>query len=81
MTVRLDLKPEIHASLIAQAQARGLSVEAYLEQMIQERTIDTPSLSLDEWEFEFESWVNSFPDTPALSDDAISRESMYPDRH
>lgn len=28
----------------------------------------------------FEEWADSFPDTPPLSDEAISRESIYPDR-
>jgi hypothetical protein len=36
--------------------------------------------SPDSWEEEFDAWVNSFPDTPPLSDEAISRASMYPDR-
>ena len=27
----------------------------------------------------FLEWAESFPDTPPLSDDAISRASMYPD--
>ena len=33
MTVKLQLKPEVEAGLLAQAQARGLSLEAYLEQI------------------------------------------------
>jgi predicted HicB family RNase H-like nuclease len=32
MTITLRLKPEIEAGLRAQAQARGLSLEAYVEQ-------------------------------------------------
>jgi hypothetical protein len=35
MTVTLELKPEIAAGLVAQAHARGLSLEAYLEQVLQ----------------------------------------------
>jgi hypothetical protein len=35
MTVTLELKPEIEAGLVAQAHARGLSLEAYLEQVLQ----------------------------------------------
>jgi hypothetical protein len=37
MTVKLELKPEVEAGLIAQAQARGLSLEAYLGHVLQER--------------------------------------------
>ena len=35
MTVKLELKPEIEAGLLAQVQARGLSLEAYLELVLQ----------------------------------------------
>ncbi|HXG88587.1 MAG TPA: hypothetical protein VNJ02_09645 [Vicinamibacterales bacterium] len=31
MTVKLELNPEVEAGLVAQAQARGLSLEAYLQ--------------------------------------------------
>lgn len=34
MTVKLDLKPELEAGLLAQAHARGLSLEAYLDQVL-----------------------------------------------
>ena len=32
MTVKLDLNPEVEAGLVAQDQARGLSLEEYLQQ-------------------------------------------------
>lgn len=35
MTVKLELNPEIEAGLMAQAQARGLSLEDYLTQVLQ----------------------------------------------
>jgi Uncharacterized protein conserved in bacteria (DUF2188) len=35
MTVKLELKPEVEAGLVAQAHARGLSLEAYLDQVLQ----------------------------------------------
>jgi hypothetical protein len=36
----------------------------------------------EEWSAEFHDWVNSHKgkDIPVLSDEAMSRESMYPDR-
>jgi hypothetical protein len=37
-------------------------------------------LSQNDWEKKFDIWVRSFPKSPILSDEAISRESMYPDR-
>jgi hypothetical protein len=35
MTVKVDLTPDIEAGLLAQAQARGLSLEAYAAQVLQ----------------------------------------------
>jgi hypothetical protein len=80
MVVKLDLKPEVQAGLRAEAQARGLSLEEYLEQVVREHAINTPSYSAEAWEKEFEAWVASFPETRPLSEEALSRESMYPDR-
>ena len=80
MAVKLDLKPEVQAGLAAEAEARGLSLEAYIEQVIHDHAVNAPVLSPEAWESEFEAWVNSFPDVPILSDEAISRDSMYPDR-
>jgi hypothetical protein len=80
MTVKLELQPDLEAGLLAAAQARGLSLEAYLQQAIQGHAIDYAALPLKDWEREFEAWVGSFPETPPLSDEAVSRASMYPDR-
>ena len=35
MTVKLELKPKIEAELAAQARSKGLSLEVYLEQVLQ----------------------------------------------
>jgi hypothetical protein len=80
VVVKLELKPEVQAGLQAEAQARGLSLEEYLEQVVRDHTVSVPTVSAEAWEREFEAWVASFPEGPALSDEAISRESMYPDR-
>lgn len=80
MVIKLELKPEVHAGLVGEAQARGLSLEEYLEQLVRDRAVSAPAVLAEEWEREFEEWVASFPDVPILSDEAISRESMNPDR-
>ena len=43
MTVKLDLKPEVEAGLAAQAQARGLSLESYLDQVLRSAAIERAS--------------------------------------
>lgn len=82
MTVTLNIPKEIEAGLAAQARARGLTLETYLQQMIQAQgnATDASALSPEEWARELEAWAESFPNTPVLSDEAISRASMYPDR-
>ena len=38
MTLKLEIPKEAEAGLLAQAQARGLSLEAYAEQLLLERS-------------------------------------------
>src|ERR1700694_5020010 len=38
MTVKVELAPDVQAGLLAQAQANGLSLEAYGEQVLRERS-------------------------------------------
>ena len=35
MTVKLELKPEVESCLLAQARARGLSLEAYVGEVLE----------------------------------------------
>lgn len=39
MTVKLELPPEVQAGLLAQAQDSGLSLEAYAEQVLREKSL------------------------------------------
>jgi hypothetical protein len=80
--VPVSLTPAEEAALVARAQAEGVSVDALLHQAVL-RLISPPAsmgaapLTADEWEKEFEEWLDSMPDLPSLSDQAISRESIY----
>jgi hypothetical protein len=42
MTVKLELTPDVQAGLLAQAQGSGLSLEAYAEQVLRERSREAP---------------------------------------
>jgi len=50
MTVKLELPPDVEADLLAEAQASGLSLEAYAEQVLRERShcAFTPAVSVPE---------------------------------
>ena len=82
MTVNLELGPEVEAELLAQASARGLSLDDYLKRVVEQASArvalnSAQTMSYDEWERGFEALIDSFPQQPVLSDEAISRDSIY----
>jgi len=66
MTIKLQLRPDVEAELVGQARARGLSLEVYLEQVLQERS-RVPTLPLSggaaERAASFEAWAHGYPFT------------------
>jgi predicted HicB family RNase H-like nuclease len=42
MMVKLELEPEVQAGLLAEAQARGLSLEEYLKQVVRDHAATVP---------------------------------------
>ena len=82
MTVTLNLKPEIEAGLVAQAQASGMTVEEYLLSVVEGVVLPATQKTLPEEEraTAFEAWSASHRPTPPLSDYAVSRASMYEGR-
>ena len=81
----LKVKPDIEARIVALAQASGVSVEEFLQRMIEEKTGEanvaaTSPLSPAERVAVWRESVKSLPHTPPLSDDAVSRESIYSER-
>lgn len=83
MSVTLNLNPDVEKGLLALAQERGISLSDYLVEIAAREAARRPAKSNstgEEKAREFLAWAESFPDTPPLSDEAISRASMYPDR-
>lgn len=87
MTVTLELKPEVEARIRAKAAERGLAVEEFIQSVIEidvNREGERPfheTATPEEWERAFLDWVNTErPRHPPLSDEAISRESIYRER-
>jgi hypothetical protein len=86
MTLTIDLPPEREAALRAHADMLGLSLEEWLVQLAE---WSVPAVSIaylqrtdpEEWARQFRAWADGHdPNTPVLSDEATSRESIYPDR-
>ena len=86
MTLTLELSPEQEAALKAQAHSRGMSIEQFLLDLTEQLTPPASIAHLQktdpkEWARQFRAWAESHdPNTPVLSDEAMSRESIYPDR-
>ena len=78
----LNLRPDIEERLLSLASANGVSLEAFLQQVVEEKdgSATRPRLSSDEWSHQFEEWADSFPDAPPIPDEALSRENLNPDR-
>ncbi len=81
MTVKLQLKPDVEVELLAQARARGLSLEAYLGQVLQERSriMTPPNISAADKASAFENWAHSHPRTAPLPDEAVRRQNLVRD--
>lgn len=88
MTVQLNPEQQqvvgqaIQAGLITNADdVVDVGIETIRRRLKTQRNEAAPAvLSGEEWEREFDAWMASFPDTPPLPDEALSRESLYPDR-
>ena len=80
----LEVQPDIAAKITAQAAERGVSVDAYLRLLVEERekqAAPQKTLSPHEKARLWREWAASHnPNTPLLSDEAISRESIYEER-
>ena len=83
MTLIIELPDEEKHALTTKAREAGLPVEHYARQLI-ERDLGIGGQfnteTGDKWQQKFDVWADSFPDTPLLSEEAITRANMYPDR-
>ena len=90
MTLTIEVSGELEAALQAQAQEQGLTADRVARRVLAH--VLTPGaeggeelppatwLNGKEKAAAFEQWAQGHRDTPPLSDEAVSRASMYPDR-
>jgi hypothetical protein len=91
MTLTIEVSGELEAALKAQAREQGLTADRVARRVLADAL--TPGVegeedglsaatgtSGEEKARAFVQWAKSHRDTPPLSDEAISRASMYPDR-
>jgi hypothetical protein len=77
MTLKLELAPTVESGLLAQAQARGLSLEEYVKKVLTERS--TINAAASEKAREFEAWARGHAALPPLPDEALRRENLIRD--
>ena len=86
MNLTIELSDEQASALRAQAEAQGLTVEQWLQRMAAQHVQPASIAHLQktnpmEWARQFRAWADSHdPNTPVLSDEAMSRKGIYPDR-
>ena len=81
MTVRLELKADVEANLAAQARARGVPLDAYLQSVIENlaRTEAARPDSRQDLETTLDALAELGRDLPHLPSSAFSRETIYRD--
>ena len=81
MTVRLEIKPEIEASLNAQAAAKGIPLDAHLQNVIDDiaRAPAAPVASLEEFRATLDTLAEMGKSLPHVPSAAFSREGIYQD--
>lgn len=79
MTVTVELPADVEERFCAQARSRGLSIDAYVKELLAEfiRSSSRPALSAAEVNRLLDEAADMVPNGPSLSDDAMSRESIY----
>lgn len=78
LTITVELPPEIEERLLAQAQAHGLSLDAYVQQFLaRSAPAQPPRLCVDELNRLLDEAADLVSNAPPLSDFAMSRESIY----
>ena len=82
VTVPVVLTAEEEAALAAQAKAQGVSVDSLLRKAVLQvlaaaPLIQSPEPSVELWVKDFQEWLDGATEIPSLSDEALSRESIY----
>jgi hypothetical protein len=81
MTVKLELKPEVEESLVNQAKAKGIPLEAYLNDMIEGLANAPPAPTLEEFRAALDRLAEMGGSLPHLPSSAFNRESIYQDHN
>ncbi len=81
MTITLELLPSVEANLTAQAQAQGLQLGDYIQQLLEQAAgkKSEKNISPEELEARLDALAKGGENLPYLPPEAISREGLYRD--
>jgi len=82
MSAKLDIKPEVAERLTAEANERGVSVEAFLEALLDEAQalpVRPSRATFEEFKATLDALAEGSEARPVLSDEATTREGIYAD--
>jgi hypothetical protein len=84
MILTLNLPPHIEQAFLAEAEARGMSIDDLVRDVLLTRQPypSASELPPERWVREFQAWTRSHAadNLPVLSDEAISRDFIYCER-
>jgi hypothetical protein len=85
-TITIDLPDPQAEKLAAKARAQGMTLEDWFRQ-VAAKEAEAPAVPAqvkrdpEEWARRIDEWMDSHdPNTPVLPDEAMRRDSIYPDR-
>ena len=84
--IQIELRPEVEARLTAEAQARGVEVQTYVESVIEQAVSAGAGAgrhqpTSEEMRAFFQAMAANSEKIPQLPDEAFQRESFYQDHH
>lgn len=82
MTLTIELRPDLEASLAQIAAGHGVSVAEYVQRLVEQAvpSAGRPGLTPEQRAALWRESAKQLPHTPLLSDAAISRDTIYAER-
>jgi hypothetical protein len=84
-SMTVTLKPDLEEELATRAKAEGLTTEEFVNRELEKLVAANPdpnAIPIEEWQRRWKEWLSShdYIKAPPLSDEAVSRESIYRER-
>ena len=78
MTISIQLEPEVETSLLARAQAQGMTLDAFVQSLVKGTVAGPPPpMSDEEFEAALDELAEGSENWPILPPEATTREGIY----